>query len=336
MFAELLTAFRPVWAMPKAEREERLAGWMRSLLEERVSTLCGRVEQFNKIQERIGTQFNENDVGILRSKRIIACTTTGAAKYDHLIRAASPDVILVEEAGEILESHILTALTSSVKQIVMIGDHKQLRLKVNNYALTVEKGEGFDLNRSLLERLIMQGLPYAALRKQHRMAAEISVFPRELTYPELLEGAGTAVRNPIAGLADRYIFLNHSKLEDTDKSIQDRCDNGSVGTKKNQFEANMVLQNVRYLAQQGYSSEEMVVLTPYLGQLCLLRDILKHDMDPVLNDLDKFELIRAGLLNRAAAKLDKKPLRISTIGVSPSSPRSSCLGGGDPILTMPT
>ena len=46
------------------------------------------------------------------------------AKLTEEIRRARPDVLLVEEAGEILESHVLTSLGESVSQMILIGDHK--------------------------------------------------------------------------------------------------------------------------------------------------------------------------------------------------------------------
>ena len=218
-----------------------------------------------------------------------------------------------------MESHVLTAMAPSVKQLIQIGDHKQLRPKVNNYAMTVEKGDGFDLNRSLFERMILQGAPHTTLTKQHRMVPEISAFPRHLTYPDPLDSPRTSGRPAILGLQDRVVFLNHGKLEDTDKKIRDRRDPSTKASKKNLFEAEMVLRCVKYFGQQGYSSEKMVILTPYLGQLRILQDILqKNQHDPELSELDKFDLIRAGLLTHAAAKVDRKPLRISTIGMSPA------------------
>lgn len=45
-----------------------------------------------------------------------------------LIRAARPSVLLVEEAGEILESHVLTALSDGVEHVILIGDHKYVSL----------------------------------------------------------------------------------------------------------------------------------------------------------------------------------------------------------------
>ena len=59
--------------------------------------------------------------------------------YQDLIRAANPNVVLVEEAAEILEAHILAALGPGVKRLVMIGDHKQLRPRISNYALRAKE-----------------------------------------------------------------------------------------------------------------------------------------------------------------------------------------------------
>jgi hypothetical protein len=76
----------------------------------------------------------------------------------------------------------------------------------------------------------------------------------------------------------------------------------------------MILQTVRYLAQQGYGTDHIVILTPYLGQLRLLQEALKKDNDPILNDLDSHDLVRAGLISESTAKLTKKPIRLATIG----------------------
>ena len=307
---------RAVWDMPRPVRIETCQKWLKALMEEDLQGLQDLSAHFNDVQCKIDAQFNEANAQLLTQKQVIGCTTTAAAKYAHLIRAAKPDVILVEEAGEILESHILTALASTVKQLVLIGDHKQLRPKINNYALSVERGDGFDLNCSLFERLINQGARHVTLQKQHRMAPEISVFARELTYPDLLDGPKTSGRPQIHGLQDRVVFLNHGRQEDSDKQLRDRRDPGMKESKKNIFEAEMVLRCVKYLGQQGYSSEQIVVLTPYLGQLRVLQDLFrKNNHDLTISEMDKAELIRAGLISEAAAKLDKKPLRVSTIGL---------------------
>jgi hypothetical protein len=68
----------------------------------------------------------------------------------------------------------------------------------------------------------------------------------------------------------------------------------------------MILKILRYLGQQGYGTDKIVLLTPYLGQLRALQQALKSTNDPILNDLDSADLVRAGLLSEAAAKVSKQ------------------------------
>lgn len=303
-----------VWDMKPFLRSEYLARWIKELIQEKAEHVEELTDNYNMNQQTIDNLNNWGKIDYLRSKRVISCTTTAAAMQQKLISSADPDVVIVEEAGEILECHVLAAMAPSVKQLILIGDHKQLRPKVKSYALSVEKGEGYNLNMSLFERLVIQGFKNTTLRKQHRMHPEISRFPRALTYPDL-EDATKVFKHPeIEGLRDRVIFVNHEYPETELSQISDRRDFDTKGSKQNEFEAVMVLRIVKYLAQQGYGTDKMVVLTPYLGQLRLLRDRLEKENDPILNDLDAAELIRAGLMTQTAAKLNKKPLRISTIG----------------------
>ncbi|KAK0188464.1 P-loop containing nucleoside triphosphate hydrolase protein [Armillaria mellea] len=269
-----------IWNMSSETRRSHLANWEEAIRKDEIENLYNVAHTYNRLLDELNLKFRERDSFVLRSKRIIGCTTTAAAKYGVAIQSATPDVVLVEEAGEILESHIVTALGTAAKQLILIGDHKQLRPKVNNYRLTVERGEGYDLNKSLFERLVLKGYPHQVLVAQHRMRPEISALIRHLTYPDL---------------------------------IADRRDLGSKSSKQNTYEARMVLKIVKYLAQQGYGTDKMVVLTPYLGQLHKLQHELQEDTDPVLNDLDSYDLIRAGLLTAGAAKSAKRSLRLATI-----------------------
>jgi hypothetical protein len=307
-----------IWDMDLAARRACMDRWTHALLQEQVSKICGLTQRFDRCQDCLDEALSEKTRSILKQKRVIGCTTTAAAKYARYLQSASPGVVLVEEAGEILESHVLTAMSSETKQIALIGDHKQLRPKVNNYALTVEKGDGYDLNRSLFERLVLAGYPHTTLTNQHRMCPEISSLVRHLTYPDLLDDKKTLNRSPPRGLQDRVIFFNHDHPEDNATEIADRRDEGAKASKRNGFEVEIVLKIVRYLAQQGYGTDKLVILTPYLGQLHLLRNQLSKENDPILNDLDSFDLVRAGLLSRASASLSKRPIRISTIGKSAS------------------
>ncbi|KAJ6542569.1 hypothetical protein B0H19DRAFT_302681 [Mycena capillaripes] len=302
-----------IWAMPNDARFKNLSVWAEALCREAVEKLCQAAKEYNKLVEQLQRKFKEKDGHILQRKRVIGCTTTAAAKYTQTIQEAAPDVILVEEAGEILECHVITALGESAKQLILIGDHKQLRPKVNNYELTVEKGEGYDLNRSLFERLVLKGYPHDTLIAQHRMRPQISRIVRHLTYPDLEDAPMTRGRPDLRGVRDNIVFINHDKPEDQPQEGSELRDAGSKSSKQNRYEARMVLMIVRYLAQQGYKTDNIVVLTPYLGQLSMLRRELQNETDPVLNDLDTHDLIAAGFITPAAAKMTKKRLRLATI-----------------------
>ena len=85
---------------------------------------------------------------------------------------------------------------------------------MNNCALTVEKGDGYDLNRSLFERLVLKGFPHVTLSTQHRMRPEIFSLIRTLTYPDLVDTPATQNRPNIRGLQSNVIFVDHSHPEE--------------------------------------------------------------------------------------------------------------------------
>jgi superfamily I DNA and/or RNA helicase len=174
---------------------------------------------------------------------------------------------------------------------------------------------------SLFERLVLKGYPHVTLTDQHRMRPEISALIRQLTYPNLVDAAKTTNRPQLRGVQDVIVFINHDQPEDETPRLADRRDMSSTSSKQNSHEVGMILKIVRYLAQQGYGTEKIVVLTPYLGQLHKLQEALREDNDPILNDLDSYDLVRAGLLPAASAKIKKKPIRLATVGVYISLPR---------------
>ncbi|KAI8655251.1 hypothetical protein NCS57_01273400 [Fusarium keratoplasticum] len=316
-FGGLLESLDPsaqvVWGLWPEQRQQLHSQWWYAVRAEQADTFVELSKRYQQIEAEIKSIRNESARRVLKDKRIIACTTTAAAMQQSIIETANPDVILVEEAGEILEAHVITALSPSVKQIILIGDHKQLRPKVSDYKLTKEKGEGYDLNVSLFERLVCQGRHFTTLQEQHRSHPDISFYPRMLAYPELKDMPSTHDRASIRGLKSRVTFVHHQHPEDSMADVTERRDPTAKASKRNQHEADMVLKMVKFLGQQGYKTENMVVLTPYLGQLFLLKGILRQETDPYLNDLDSHELVRAGLLTQASAKVNKKSLRLSTI-----------------------
>jgi hypothetical protein len=121
---KVVTDAADIWKMQRPARREKYNEWKESLMKDRADAVSKLVVRHDYAQAALRTVFDRPVGRTLACMRIIGCTTTAAAKYRKEIKEASPDVLLVEEAGEILESHILTALPQSVKQMILIGDHK--------------------------------------------------------------------------------------------------------------------------------------------------------------------------------------------------------------------
>ena len=73
--------------------------------------------------------YEEGNRDILRAARVVGMTTTGAAMHQQLLSGMGSRIALVEEAGEVLEAHILASLSHTHQQLILIGDHYQLRPK---------------------------------------------------------------------------------------------------------------------------------------------------------------------------------------------------------------
>lgn len=267
---------RPVglWALKKYDRKALIEKWNEEWIQPKLDLLVSTMENLQNNAEALRTLRRRNDLRILKEANIIGCTTVAAAKFQGMI---NPDVVIVEEAGEILESHILANLGDRCEQLIMIGDHKQLRPKIDNYSLAKESQNGFDLNISLFERLVLSStsqIPVIPLTVQHRMRPDISRIIRGMgLYDSLIDHDDTKGRNDVSGVLKNIAFIDHRLTERTDE------ESVAVGieTKVNPFEVDMVVSIAKYIVQQGqYSTNQITILTPYLGQLSLIRKKLQE------------------------------------------------------------
>jgi hypothetical protein len=86
-----------------------------------------RAEQYAEEKKRLQEIKDSFDLKIMRKSSVIGMTTSGAATMRGLVQALAPRVVVVEEAAEVLEAHVLSALSPNTQHLIMIGDHKQLR-----------------------------------------------------------------------------------------------------------------------------------------------------------------------------------------------------------------
>lgn len=183
---------------------------------------------------------------------------------------------MCEEAGEVLEAHLLTTLLPSIEHAILIGDHRQLKPQIAKYELSSENPRGvqYSLDTSLFEHLLRPHVPqaatvpYSTLRVQRRMHPSIVSLVRNTLYP---------------GLVDHQSVQGYPEVEGK------------------------------------YSSEDVAVLTPYLGQLVKLRNKLSSSFEIVVGDRDQVELeqesMRSGTENIFEISLAEKTSLSKAVGI---------------------
>lgn len=130
-----LTDVTDVWSLSLRNRRELADSWLRSLRASGELSVKDARAALQEAAAAVTALDEERDAAILRRAHIIGFTTTGAAKNRKLIERVKPTVLVCEEAAEVLEGHMLAALVPSIQHAVLIGDHHQLRPKVETYAL---------------------------------------------------------------------------------------------------------------------------------------------------------------------------------------------------------
>ncbi|KAK3614181.1 hypothetical protein LTR56_027417 [Elasticomyces elasticus] len=305
----------PITHMTGQERRIMHAAWIGDMREELQDKLHTAIDGYNKLKKQLDAIRSELELRVLRQANIVGITTSGLARHLDLIRRTGAKVILCEEAGEVLESHLLTALLPSVEHAILIGDHQQLRPQVQNYSLSCESKNGaqYALDVSLFERLVQpqdalaQSLPYCTLTVQRRMHPQISQLVRRTLYP-LLQDAPALDRPPVVGMRDRLFWLDHKHREnqDGDAAISD--------SRTNDHEVNIVAALVKHLVHQGvYTSEDIAVITPYLGQLRKISAKLSSTFNIVLNDRDEVDLHKEGIDNFGDDTAPAGPVRHTSV-----------------------
>jgi hypothetical protein len=285
--------------LSRQERETLCHLWVEDLMAEHMEEFVMLEADHRQAKSDFEAVQREIDLRVLSECQVIGLTTTGLAKNLKLLRKVDSKVLLCEEAGEVLESHILTALLPSLEHVILIGDHLQLRPQVTNYELSVNHplGEQYSLDVSLFERLVkpiypMQSmLPFDTLTVQRRMHPSISRLIRDTIYRDLEDAANLSDYPEVVGMRKRLFWFDHSRPEGKADPTQPLTTSHT-----NDFEVEMVAALVSHLVRQGvYAHDQIAVLTPYLGQLYRLKKRLGSSFEIVMGDRDTEDLDKQGL-----------------------------------------
>lgn len=298
--------------------------WVSQYLRQQKHSLQRHAEEYNRACRDYMEKKQEIDCHVARGADVVGMTTTGAAKYHHILEQMHPKIIIIEEAAEVFESHVITSLSPSVQQLILIGDHKQLRPKPNSYKLEKE----YNLAVSLFERLIKNKIPHVTLEVQHRMRPEIASLICPAIYNKLRNVDEVKNYEHIGGVGKDLFFIDHAFPEKPNPD-------GDVRSHVNIHEANYMVALCRYLLKQGYKQTQITLLTMYRGQLLEIKQRMKRkefegvrvaavdDFQGEENDIILLSLVRSnsdghiGFLkteNRICVSLSRAKMGLYVIG----------------------
>ncbi|MBT3600440.1 MAG: AAA family ATPase [Euryarchaeota archaeon] len=218
---------------------------------------------------RIENQIRDD---ILDKTQIVCCTCIGSG--NEILDGRRFSQVLIDEATQATEPASLVPLIRGARQIVLVGDHKQLPPTVLSFRAE-EKG----LKRSLFERLVDLGIEPFLLTKQYRMHPSISKFPNKQFYSsKLIDGVNASSRPAPAGLLwpdwdnpVAFIPIEGGELVSPDGT-----------SRENPVEVSWVLKITEDLLEAGeLTKKDIGIITPYAGQVRAIRNSMDEKLDDV-------------------------------------------------------
>ncbi|CAA0823277.1 P-loop containing nucleoside triphosphate hydrolases superfamily protein [Striga hermonthica] len=217
----------------------------------------------------------------LSSAHVVLATNIGAA--DPLIRWLKPfDLVVIDEAGQAIEPSCWIPILLG-KRCVLGGDQCQLAPVI----LSRNALEG-GLAVSLMERVsdLHQGVLATKLTTQYRMNDAIASWASKEMYNGLLESSASVTSHLLSDspwirstwITQCPLLLLDTRMPYGSLSIgcEEQLDPAGTGSFYNEGEADIVVQHVFALIYAGVRPATIVVQSPYVAQVQLLRDRLEE------------------------------------------------------------
>ncbi|XP_053369516.1 helicase with zinc finger domain 2-like [Clarias gariepinus] len=210
---------------------------------------------------------------------VILCTCSTALK-PILMETMDFRQILIDECAMATEPEAFIPLVShKPEQIVLLGDHKQIRPIV-----TCARVKELGMEKSLFERYMDRAL---MLNTQYRMHKHICEFPSNEFYGGKLR-TGTKQRTPL--LLDRNntptaILFGH--VEGQEISLVVSTAAGNERSAANEQEAEQAVRVANLLVRLSrVQPEDIAILTPYNAQMCKIKEMLGQKENQALQGVN--------------------------------------------------
>ena len=207
--------------------------------------------------------------GVLRRAEVICATCAGAGS--DILERFSFEACLIDEATQATEPATVVPLTKGCRQIVLIGDQKQLPPTIIS-----RDADAAGLGTSLFERMLARGIRAFMLKVQYRMHPAIANFPSKAFYKgELLSGTPPSARRAPMGF-DWPVPAVPLAFVDVPEGAE-RSDGSS---QTNPAEAQKIVNVVKKLVGgHDVLPCDIGIVTPYAAQVRAIKRLL-HGHQP--------------------------------------------------------
>ncbi|XP_057863079.2 uncharacterized protein LOC131071300 [Cryptomeria japonica] len=242
-----------VWKLDALSRKKLDGYWLNQIKLHGQKAFWNLAPEYESLINEMVKTKSKIQQYVLRSAKILGMTTTVAARFFDILYSIKPQVMIVEEAAEVLEGQLLACLNPHIEHLILIGDHLQLRPSVASSQLALN----YNFDVSLFERLVTNGIEYKTLQVQRRMRPAIAYLLTGF-YPTVRDHRCVQTLDNVKGVLSNVYFLDHSNVE----SCMDIS-----GSKFNHGEADLVVEFSLYLMNNcGYSSRDITILSMYRSQ----------------------------------------------------------------------
>jgi hypothetical protein len=92
--------------------------------EETTNRVFELAKSAKNLYKQLSNVHDDVDRRVLQIVDVIRVTTTGLARRISTLKHVRCKVVICEEAGEVIEPHMLSALLLNVEHFIQIGDHQ--------------------------------------------------------------------------------------------------------------------------------------------------------------------------------------------------------------------
>ena len=266
------------------------------------------------LQEVLDENTTLNSIkSTLSEAQIIVATTSTMNSRSALFNIKHFDLVIIDEASQILEPNIVGILTArqeegrAIDRFILVGDHKQLpavvqqqgEADVENTSSVLENIHLSSCANSLFERLILTERAagrtdfIGTLHKQGRMHPDIADFANRKFYAkEQLECV------PLAHQLETELAYNEESEDALDNTLKAHrmifipsmpCKQLNISEKVNTDEARIIADLLRRLYRQmskDFDPQKSVgVIVPYRNQIAMIRKEIERLEIPALEDI---------------------------------------------------